>query len=136
MGEPNTDNRTKDTIAMMDYGFNMYSLKALIKKDVPLGKIKINFGKPEYTNIISTQDITVLNNSQSTPKNVTYDITYSKVTAPIKTGDSVGKINVYEDNDYQYSVDITVDTDIPKANIFTIFIRNLLAILSGDIIEK
>lgn len=136
MGEPNTDNRTKDTIAMMDYGFNMYSLKTLVKKNEVLGEIKINLGKTEYTNMISTNNITVLNNSQSTPKNVTYDIVPANVTAPVKAGDPVGKINVYENNDYQYSIDITVENDIPKANIVTIFGRNLLEILSGNIIEK
>jgi len=135
MGEANTDNRTKDTIAMMDYGFNVYNLKTLVKKNTSLGEIKINLGDSEYTNMISLKDITVLNNTQSSPKNVTYDIIPNQVTAPIKQGDSVGKINVYQDGNYQYSIDLTVDKDIPKANIFKIFLRNLLDIISGDIIE-
>jgi len=133
MGEDNTDNRTKDTISMMDYGFNMYSLNTLIKKNEKIGDIKVELGKKEITDIISTKDITVLNNLQSSQKNITYDIVLNKVTAPIKIGDSVGKINVYENNNYQYSVDITIKEDIPKANIFIILGRNLLSILSGNI---
>lgn len=136
MGESNTDNRTKDTIAMMDYGFNMYSLKTLIKKNEVLGEITINLGKNEITNMISTQNITVLNNSQSTPKNLTYDIVKNNITAPVKVGDIVGKINVYEDNHYQYSVDITVEKDIPKANLLTILGRNIIDIISGNIINR
>jgi len=136
MGEDNPDNRTKDTIAMMDYGFNMYSLKILVKKHDILGKIKVNLGKTESINMISTKNITILNNSQSTPKNVTYDIVQNKITAPIKVGDIVGKINIYENNNYQYSVDITVEKDVSKANVFTIFIRNLLDIISGNIIKN
>lgn len=136
MGESNTDNRTKDTISMMDYGFNMYSLKTLIQSQEKLGKIKINLGKEEYTNMISTNSITVLNNNQSNPKNITYDIVKNSITAPVKIGDIVGKINVYENNTYQYSINVTVEKDIPKASFITIFYRNLLELISGNFIAK
>lgn len=133
MGEPNTDNRTKDTIAMMDYGFGMYSLKTIIKENEQLGKIKINLGDEEYTNIISTKDITALNNNQKEEKDITYNIVKNKINAPVKKGDVVGKINVYEKNNYKYSVDITINKDINKASIFKIFIRNIKNILSSNI---
>ena len=64
MNVDNTNNRSKDTIAMMDYGFNMYSLDKVVNKKDVLGNMKINLGKKEYENIVSTSDITVLNNNQ------------------------------------------------------------------------
>ena len=96
MNEDNTDNRSKDTIAMMDYGFNMYSLDTVVDKDDVLSDIKINMGKNEYENIVSTSDITILNNNQKDKRNITYDIVTNEVNAPVKTGDEVGKINVYD----------------------------------------
>ena len=133
MNEENTDNRTKDTIAMMDYGFNMYSLDNVIKKDDVLGNIKINLGKKEYMDIVSMSDVTVLNNNQSDKRNVTYDIMTNDINAPVKVGDVVGKINIYEDGNYKYSVDITVSNDVDKANIFMIFLRNLKDIVSFNL---
>ena len=130
MNEDNTDNRTKDTIAMMDYGFNMYSLDKVVEKDESLGNVKINLGRKEYENIISMSDITVLNNNQNDKRNVTYNIVTDEVTAPVKKGDIVGKINVYEDGNFKYSTDITVMEDVDKANIFMVFIRNLKDIIS------
>lgn len=130
MNEENTDNRTKDTIAMMDYGFNMYNLDTLVEQDEPLGNIKINLGKKEYENIVSMSDITVLNNSQKDKRNVTYDIVTDEVSAPVKVGDIVGKINVYENDNFKYSVDLTVMNDVDKANIFMVFVRNLKDIIS------
>ena len=130
MNEDTTDNRTKDTIAMMDYGFNMYSLDTIVDKDDALGNVKINLGKKEYENIVSTNDITVLNNSQKDKRNVTYDIETDEVTAPVKFGDEIGKINVYEDGNFKYSVPLTVMEDVEKANIFTVFLRNLKDIIS------
>ena len=130
MNEDNTDNRTKDTIAMMDYGFNMYSLDKVVEKDESLGNVKINLGRKEYENIISMSDITVLNNNQNDKRNVTYNIVTDEVTAPVKKGDIVVKINVYEDGNFKYSTDITVMEDVDKANIFMVFIRNLKDIIS------
>lgn len=130
MNEDNTDNRTKDTIAMMDYGFNMYSLDTVIKKDEVLGNIKINLGDKEYENIVSMDDITILNNNNNNKRNVTYDITTDNVSAPVKYGDIVGKINVYEDGNFKYSVDMTVMNDVKKANILMVFLRNLKDVIS------
>ena len=130
MNEDNTDNRTKDTIAMMDYGFNMYSLDKVVDKDNVLGNVKINLGKKEYENIVSMSDITVLNNNQDEKRNVTYDIVTEEVTAPVKNGDEVGKINVYEDGNFKYAIPLTVMNNVDKANIFTVFIRNLKDIIS------
>ncbi len=133
MNVDNTDNRSKDTIAMMDYGFNMYSLDRVVKKDESLGNIKINLGKNEYEKIVIMDDITVLNNNQKDKRNVTYDIVTNEVTAPIKVGDEVGELNVYEDGKYKYSVSLTVMNDVDKANIFTVFIRNLKDIISVNL---
>ena len=130
MNEENTDNRTKDTIAMMDYGFNMYSLDTVVKKDESLGNIKINLGKEEYENIVSMSDITVLNNNQNDKRDVTYDVVTKEVNAPVKKGEIVGKINVYENGNFKYSVDVTVMNDVDKANIFMIFLRNLKDVIS------
>lgn len=133
MNEDNTDNRSKDTIAMMDYGFNMYSLDKVVEKEESLGNIKINLGKKEYENIVTTSDVTVLNNNQKDKRNVTYDIVTDEVSAPVKVGDEVGKLNVYENGNFMYSVPLTVLNDVDKANIFTVFMRNLKDIISVNI---
>ena len=44
MGEENTDNRTTDTLAMLDYGFNMYSINKVVNKDKSLGNVRVNLG--------------------------------------------------------------------------------------------
>jgi len=133
MNVDTTENRSRDTVSMMDYGFNMYSLDRVVKKDESLGNIKINLGKNEYEKIVIMDDITVLNNNQKDKRNVTYDIVTNEVTAPIKVGDEVGKLNVYEDGKYKYSVDLTVMNDVDKANIFTVFVRNLKDIISVNL---
>ncbi len=133
MREDNTNNRTKDTIAMMDYGFNMYSINNIVSKDKVIGNINVNLGVKEKVDIIPISDVNIVNNKQAESKKYTYDIKYNNVNAPVKIGDMVGKLDIYQDDKYLRSVDITVKEDIKKANILLIFIRNLRDVLVGKI---
>ena len=133
MGEENTDKRTADTLAMMDYGFNFYYLDPIVKKDDSLGKIKISLGNQEYVDISSKKDINILNKIDKSKKNITYEIKTDDIVAPVKIGDTIGKIAVYENNKYLYDVDITVKNNIKKTNIFNIIIRNIRDILTISI---
>ena len=133
MGEENTEKRSADTLAMLDYGFNMYNIDKVIDKGDSLGIIKVNLGSPEYVDIVSKKDITILNNSQKGKRKIDYDIETNELTAPIKIGDTVGKIKVYEDGKYSYDVELTVAYDINKANIIKIFIRNIRDIFSVNV---
>ena len=133
MNEDNTDNRSKDTISMMDYGFNMYSLDNVVEKEKTLGNIKINLGEKEYVNIMIESNVSILNDNQQEKRNVSYDIVTKEISAPVKVGDKVGDLNVYEDGNFMYSVPLTVTENVNKANMIMVFIRNLKDILSINI---
>ena len=130
MGEESTEKRSADTLAMLDYGFNMYAIDKLVDKSNSLGIVKVNLGDPEYVDIVARDDIIILNNTQKGKRNIKYDIKTDDITAPVKVGDKVGKIDVYENGTFSYEVPLTVAYDINKANIFKIFIRNLRDIFS------
>lgn len=125
MGEDSTDKRSSDTLAMLDYGFNMYSINKVVDKNKSLGKKDVNMGKKEKVNIQVLNDVTVLNNNQKNKRNITYDISLDKIKAPVKIGDIVGKIMVYEDGKYLMSENVTVMENIDKANIFKVTLRNI-----------
>ena len=133
MGEESTEKRSADTLAMLDYGFNMYNIDKIVDSGDSLGIIKVNLGDPEYVDIVAKKDITVLNNSQKEKRDVKYEIETNEMVAPVKIGDTVGKISVFENGNYKYDVDVTVAYDIKKANILKILIRNLRDIFSVNI---
>lgn len=132
MKEDNTDNRTKDTIAMMDYGFNMYSVNNIISKDNKIGNIYINLGKEEYADISSLEDINIVNSNQDNEAKFTYEIETDNVTAPLSKGSVVGKITVYKDGKYFNSSDLIITKNIKKANIVKVFFRNIKDVLVGS----
>ena len=133
MGEETSDKRSSDTLAMLDYGFNMYSIDTIISKDNLLGNIKVNLGEQENVDIKIENDINILNNNQLGKRNITYEVNTYNVSAPVKIGDIIGKILVYEDGKYLFSENITVVNNVEKANILKIFLRNLKDIFTLSI---
>ena len=133
MGEPSSSVRNSETTAMLEYGFNTYQIDTILSKKTVLSKEKVILGKEEYVEIVPKEDINILNKKVGTKRNVTYEVELENVKAPIKKGDSVGKIKVIEENKTIMTIDATVKTNIDKANILTSYYRDLLDILNGSL---
>ena len=125
MGEETNEKRSSDTMAMMDYGFNMYNVTTIVDKEKSLGMVKVYLGEREQVDIYAKENIIVLNNSQKEKKNVTYEIKTDKIVAPVKVGDKIGKIEVYEDSRFSYEIELLIMDEVKKANIFKILLRNI-----------
>ena len=133
MGEESSEKRSSDTMAMLDYGFNMYNIDKIVDSKNALGSVKVNLGETEYVDIVSKKDITVLNNSQKEKRKINYEIKTKELVAPVKVGDTIGKISVYENGRFSYDVELTVKDNIEKANILKVFIRNMRDIFGINI---
>ena len=65
-------------------------------------------------------------NASDKPSNYKFKILVDKITAPVKKGDVIGKVKVLNDNGILISqVDITVNDNVLKANLWDLFKRNL-----------
>ena len=133
MGEPNSTTRSSETATMLDYGFNTYKLDTILSSKKILSKYKINLGEKETVNVVAKEDITILNKNTDGKRNVTYKLKLDTIKAPVKIGDKVGKIEVIENDQIIMEITATVDANIKKANIFTIYLRDLKDIISGMI---
>lgn len=131
MNEPDSDTRNTETIAMLEYGFNTYSIENLINKKTSLAKIEIEMGEKKEVDVIPTEDINILNSINKEKRNVKYNIKLNKIKAPVKKKDIVGKLEVIENNKIITQIDLTINENINKANILKVFIRNLENIITG-----
>ena len=131
MNEPSTQIRNGETSSMLDYGFNMYSVNKILDTDTSLQKSKVELGNDLEVEIVPTEEVKILNNKNSDERNVTYELELNTIKAPVKKGDIVGKIKVYEDNKVINEINATVKYDVDKANIFKIYYRNLKNLFKG-----
>ena len=133
MNEPDTTKRSSDTTKMLDYGFNIYMVRNIIDETEVIKEEKVELGEKLKAEIVSKETITILSKKTEEKRNITYEVNIDKLIAPIKKGDKIGTINIIEDGKIISKTDATVKEDIKKANIFTIFIRNLQEVLKGDL---
>ena len=133
MKEENTSKRSADTTKMLDYGFNIYMIQTILDEKTTIEKKKVELGKTLTTEIVPKENITILNKKSDEQKNITYKTNINKIIAPVKKGDKVGTIDIIEDNNIISTIDATVKEDIAKANILTIYLRNLKEIISGNL---
>ena len=133
MGEETSQLRNSEVTSMMDYGYAQYSLEILLDTDSILGKVEVDKGKNRYVEVVPKENITFLNKKVANKKNATYKVKIKNVKAPVKVGDEVGTIYVYEEDDVIRKVPITVKDNVDKIGIVGLFLRNLINIIAGDI---
>ena len=131
MNEPSTQIRNGETSSMLDYGFNMYSVNKILDTNTSLQKGKVELGNDLEVEIVPTEEVKILNNKNSNERKVTYELELNTIKAPVKKGNIVGKIKVYEDNKVINEINATVKYDGDKANIFKIYYRNLKNLFKG-----
>ena len=133
MGEPDSGVRNDEVSGMLDYAFAQYKLDTILNKNKVLKNININKGKKENVNIISKEDVTLLKKKIDKDKEIKYDLKLKDIKLPIKKGDNVGILSIYVDNELYKNINVTVNEDVKKVDIFTLYGRYLKKIVTGNI---
>lgn len=131
MGEPTSQIRNAETTKMLDYGFNTYKISNVLSTNTVLTRKYVDMGKNKYVEIVPVDDVNVLDKKTDNKKNYKYKFKINNLRASLKTGDVVGKISVIENGKVLYDVDATVKENVKKANIFIVYLRNLIDIIKG-----
>lgn len=136
MGVDTIDNRTSDTVKLLNYGFNTYKLETIYKKGKVIDKVKVEKGKKDFVEIVLMNDATELLSNEENKKNYMINIELKKLVAPIKKGKVVGEAEIIDNEGNIIDIEqITVKEDIEKANYFDYFKRNIKELFSGKIIK-
>lgn len=126
MAEESIEKRSSDTVKLLNYGFNTFKVNLIKNKSEILGKVNVQKGKKENVDVVLVNDLIELLNASDKPSNYKFKILVDKITAPVKKGDVIGKVKVLNDNGVLISqVDITVNENVLKANLWDLFKRNL-----------
>jgi len=137
MGVDSPDNRTSDTVKMLNYGFNSYKLSTIYEKDKIIDEVRVEKGKKDSVKIVLMNNATELLNINDKNKNYTINVKIDKIEAPIKKGDKVGVAEIIDnEGNIITKVGLTVEENVKKANLWDYFKRNLNIAFSGKNIIK
>ncbi len=134
MGEESIENRTEDTLKLLNYGFNTIKKEVIMSSSKPIDSFKLDLSSKEKVNVYLKNDVARLTDINSEKLKYKYSISYNKkINFPLKTGDKVGKVIITEDNGNIIKEDLIVRENIYKISFIKLFKKNLKLILSGNI---
>ena len=137
MGEDTTENRSSDTVKMLNYGFNTFKINIIKKKGESLGKVRVEKGKQDFANIVLLNDTTEILKNTDPVSEYKFNLKVDKIKAPLKIGDIVGSAEIIDnDGNIVDEVDVTIDKEIKKANILDYMLKNLRTIGAGKSLLK
>lgn len=126
------EDRNTDTINMMEYAFSQYYKSMLIEKEKSLGSIFIDNSKTREVKYYLKEDVSVILDKNTKDIKYKYDIELNEISAPLKNGDTVGKLILkYDNKEKEY--ELIVKEDVPEASYFYRMMNYLKDILSGNV---
>lgn len=119
MRAPSTKERFSCARKLLDYGFSTFKYKKFAEKDVEVMNVPINKGVVSEASVKYADTSGKIMNKKS-EGNVEQEIIINdNVSAPIKAGQVLGKVEFRVDGEAVASVDLVAENDVAKLNIFT-----------------
>ena len=137
MGEDTTENRSSDTVKLLNYGFNTFKLNTIKLNTEVLGKVRVEGGKQDFAEVVLVNNATEILKISEENKEYTFNIKIDKVKAPVKHGDAIGTAEIIDnEGNIIDEVEVTVKDDILKANLWDYLWKNVKTLASGKTLLK
>lgn len=132
MGEESIENRSEDTLKLLNYGFNTIKKEVIIKKNKPVDKLKFNLSENKYVDVYLKNDIEIVRNINSSKLNYKYKRVYNKnINIPLKKGEKIGYIEIKLDDGNIIKEPLIVKKDVKKISYVKLFKNNINIFSSG-----
>ena len=133
MGEEKATERNSEVTSLLDYGYAKIKINKIITTKDVVAKIKIDKAETKEVEVVPSKDVNIVTSKTNKLGEITYKLKMDNIKAPIKKGDKVGTLYIYENNKERDNVTLTIKKDINKANLLKLYSRYLVDILSGEI---
>ncbi len=119
MGAPTYKIRNRDAGVLLNYGFSKYSGKTLVAKDEVVEKVPMDKNGDKFFQAMASDDLNVVV-PKGSEEEVTKKVILNDENAKgYKEGESVGKVEVYLNDEKVGEVTIYCDRNIKRGNFFS-----------------
>lgn len=134
LGEENSKVRNSETMALLDYGFDLYEVNVIQKKGTKIDTLTLDKANKENVDILLKENVSLFKKKTDKDIDYTTELQLNDIKLPIKQGDTIGKVLVKDNNNKVIATtEVTVKENIKKINLFGLYIRNLKEILTSAI---
>lgn len=132
MGVDTSEHRSYDTTGLLNYGFNTYKINSVLKKNDIVDEVIVHNGVKNKTSMVVPEDINDLIKKNQL-KDYHYNITKYNIKAPVNVGDSLGILEVV-DNEGKIikKIDLVSNENIKKHSFWSLFRKFYKRIVTGS----
>lgn len=123
------DNLYLDSRTLLDYGFDNFTSKTIVNKDDYIGKNKVLLSKQGKLVYEPKYSYKVVLPNGSKENNYTQKTKLDKLSLPIKKGDKVGNLEIYNDKKLEHSVDLIAINDVNSIFSFITENKTIMSII-------
>lgn len=116
LGCETSDIRNREISKILDYGFAAYETYVVAEKSDVLEELIVERGNPMKVKAVSDQRITVLTEKGGSGNIKTKVMIKEKMELPVKKGDTIGTLRVYNGDEKVGEYPLVADGDINKAS--------------------
>ncbi len=131
LGEKESKIRNKETMELLDYGFNNIKVKTLKKKGVLIDRRIVNKADKNYVDIILKEDLNVVEDLEDNNK-YKYEIEIDNINVPISANTPIGEIIVKNNSKVIAKEELITAFDLNKVPLLTYYLNNLKNIIIGN----
>ncbi|MEG0250141.1 MAG: D-alanyl-D-alanine carboxypeptidase family protein [Peptostreptococcus sp.] len=102
-----------DSRALLDYGFDGFKVVTIFKKEDMKGEKKVKFSTPSSIKYSLANDyiITIPKNDNTSKKDYKTKLDFENLKMPVKKGDIIGTLNIFEDGDMVSSIGLVAENE-------------------------
>jgi len=126
------DNRSKDTISLLEYGFSMYGSKTILNKEEYKGNTIISNATKKEIQYYLKDDVKIIVDKDTRDVKYKIEEKLDNVKAPLEANSKIGTLYLNVD-DAKYEYDLIVKEKIEKANYIECVFNLLKDLISGKI---
>lgn len=118
VGAPNSQTRFNECSKLFNYGFANYENKTLVSSSSALDTVAVNKGKIDKVDLFAEEDFSAVVKKGSKDS---FEVSMQKpesVSAPTKSGESVGKIIISRNGNVVKEINMIVKEDLEKMSLF------------------
>ncbi|MDD2585898.1 MAG: D-alanyl-D-alanine carboxypeptidase [Syntrophomonadaceae bacterium] len=117
MGCPFRGGHTQAAMSLLDYGFDHYSCKTLMAKSTVCGTVKVKGGTAKEVPAVVPDEVNAICLNSSRGNLTRSQDLLPHVKAPVKSGQKVGEILIFDEGKLLKRVDLRAGADIPRLTL-------------------
>jgi D-alanyl-D-alanine carboxypeptidase (penicillin-binding protein 5/6) len=128
LGASNGKNRFDETAQLFNFGFGNFENKKVVTSGIALdGCASVQDGKQECVNVVAREDLFVLTKKRDDSVDISTEVRFNDVTAPVLKGEKVGEIYVIKNGVVVAQTDLLANANVEKAT----FLNDIEKIVSN-----